>query len=46
MRDVRRHFKNVTGEMVDPAQQTAAAGNKDSAADVVDERLFFDRTLE
>src|SRR5438477_7375668 len=32
--------------MVDPVQQTAATGDKDSGADIIDERLLFDGALE
>ena len=46
VRDVRRHFKNFAGEMVDPVHQTAAAGNENPGADIIDERLLFDRALE
>jgi len=35
-RDVRRHFKNIAGEMVDPVHQTAAAVMK-SGADIIDD---------
>ena len=46
MRDVRRHFKNFARQMVDPVHQTAAAGNENPSAAIIDERLLFDRPLE
>src|SRR6266850_7333575 len=43
---VRRHFKDLAGEMIDPIQQAAAAGNENAGADIIDERLLFDGALE
>src|ERR1700731_4243080 len=38
---VRRHFKNLAGEMIDPVHQTAATGDEHSGTDIIDERFFL-----
>src|SRR6202011_3563637 len=39
---VRWHLKNFAGEVIDSADQTATAGDENSRADIIDERLLFD----
>ena len=46
MRDVRGHFKNFAGQVIDSIHQTAAAGNENAGTDIIDKRLFLDRALE
>src|SRR6266403_2917422 len=36
VRDACRHFKNISGQMIDSVEQAAAAANENSLADVVD----------
>ena len=46
MRDVRRHFENLLGQMIDAVQETASAGDENTFADVIDERFFVEPALE
>src|SRR5580704_1714379 len=46
VRHVRRHLKNLAGQMIDPAEQAATARDEDSRADIIDERFLFDCPLE
>src|SRR5947199_23524 len=39
---MRRHFENLSGQMIDPAQQTASASDENSPADIIDERILLD----
>src|ERR1700736_4189277 len=44
--NVCRHLKNFAGQMIDPAEQAAAAGNENSRAHIIDEWFLFDCSLE
>src|SRR4051812_2794916 len=46
MRDMRRHLKNLFGQVLNPIELTAAAGDEHAGAGVVEERLFLELTLE
>jgi hypothetical protein len=46
VRHVGRHFENFAGKVIDAIEQTASASDKNSRADVIDERLFFNRALQ
>ena len=46
VRDVRRHFKDFSREMIDPVEQAASAGDENARADVIDERFLFDCAFE
>src|SRR5579884_625130 len=43
---MRRHFKNFLGKMIDAVEQAAAAREKDARAQVVDERFLIEPALE
>ena len=46
MGHARGQFENFLGEMVDPVQMTAPAGDENAFADVIDERFFLELSLE
>ena len=43
---MRRHFKNFLGQIFYPVEQTAAAGDENAGADVIDERFIGQLALE
>ena len=46
MSDARRQFEDFLGEMIDPIQVAASAGDEDTFADVIDEWFFLELALE
>jgi hypothetical protein len=46
MSNPRRQFENFLGEMIDPGQMAAAAGDENAFTDVIDVRLFLELALQ
>jgi hypothetical protein len=46
VRDVRRHFENLFREVTDTIEETAPAGDENTAAEVIDEWFFIEPAFE
>src|SRR5438874_12982045 len=46
VRQMRRHFKNLLGEMINPVKKAAAAGNENTGAEIINERLLIEPASE
>src|SRR5437762_11621227 len=46
VRQVRRHFENLLGEMIDAVKKAAAAGYENTGAKIINERLLIEPALE